>query len=189
VGTVTDPTILWRRLDLPGHEAARLSREGSQWRLAGTAVLAHEQRPCRLDYVILCDAGWRSVSGTVTGWIGPEPVAIELSVDAAGRWRLNGVERPAVDGCIDLDLGFSPSTNLLPIRRLELAIGQEAPVRAAWLRFPELALEPLEQRYRLTGAASYRYESARGAFVADLDVNTAGLVTRYGRYWQAEAEG
>jgi hypothetical protein len=115
----------------------------------------------------------------VAGWVGNDTVDIELSVDAARRWWLNGAECTAVAGCIDLDLNFSPSTNLLPIRRLELAIGQEAAVRAAWLRFPGFSLEPLEQYYRRIHEAAYRYESAGGRFVAELQVNAAGFVTRY----------
>ena len=91
---------------------------------------------------------------------GPHPIDVDLSVDAAGRWRLNGADCPAVEGCVDLDLNFSPSTNALPIRRLGLAVGQAAEVRAAWLRFPSFALEPLEQVYRRTGETTYRYESA-----------------------------
>ena len=90
-------------------------------------------------------------------------------------------------GCIDLDLNFSPSTNRLPIRRLGLAIGQEAQVRAAWLRFPSFTLEPLEQIYRRLNATTYRYESAGGKFVAELQVNAAGFVTHYPNFWIEEA--
>lgn len=81
------------------------------------------------------------------------------------------------------------ATNALPIRRLGLAAGQAAEVRAAWLRFPSFALEPLEQVYRRTGDATYRYESAGGRFVADLEVNAAGLVIHYPGFCQAEAGG
>ena len=90
---------------------------------------------------------------------------------------------------IDLDLNFSPSTNLLPIRRLGLVVGQEAAVQAAWLRFPSFTLEPLAQRYRRLDATTYRYESAGGEFVTELRVNAAGFVTRYPAYWDAEAGG
>ena len=159
---MSDQAILWRRLDRAGHEAARLHAEASGWRLAGTAVFAHEGQACRLDYAVRCDGRWRTVSGRVAGCIGTAPVEVDLSVDAAGRWRLNGADCPAVEGCVDLDLNFSPSTNTLPIRRLGLAVGQAAEVRAAWLRFPSFALEPLEQVYRRTGEAIYRYESAGG---------------------------
>jgi hypothetical protein len=180
-----DQSILWRRLDLSGHESSRLSLQHSHWHLVGTAVFAHRQQPCRLDYLVMCDAGWHTVSGKVAGWVGNQSVEIEISADSARRWQLNGLECPAVTGCIDLDLNFSPSTNLLPIRRLQLSIGQEAEVQAAWLRFPSFTLEPLVQRYRRIDDATYRYESAGGRFVAELRVNPAGFVTNYPDGWQA----
>ena len=186
---MTTHSVLWRRLDRPGHEACRLIAQQSGWHLVGTAVFVHERQSCRLDYLVVCDADWRTVSGTVSGWVGETPVEVKVVVDAARRWQLNGVECPAVEGCIDLDLNFSPSTNLMPIRRSALAVGAEARVRAAWLRFPSFTLEPLDQLYRCTGPDTYRYESAGGRFVVDLRVNAAGFVTHYPPAWQVEDTG
>jgi len=177
---------LWRRLDRPGHESARIFSLDSRWHLTGTAVFAHEDQPCRLDYRIACDAEWRTVAAQVAGWVGDETVDLALSVGPDQQWLLNDTEFPLVAGCIDLDLNFSPSTNLLPIRRLNLEIGQEAAVRAAWLRFPSFQLEPLEQTYRRISANTYRYESAGGRFIRDLEVDEAGFVTLYPDFWQAE---
>lgn len=184
---MTNPAILWRRLDQPGHESARLSLQETGWHLAGTAVFAHQQQPCRLDYLVVCDSQWQTVSGRVAGWVGDEGVEIELSVDSARRWWVNGTECPEVEGCADLDLNFSPSTNLLPIRRLNLAVGQEAEVTAAWLRFPSFSLEPLKQTYRRIAAATYRYESGGGTFVRELPVHASGFVTDYPDFWTLEA--
>lgn len=184
---VTTQAILWRSFTWPGHEACRLEALDQGWQLAGCAVFAHQQQPCRLDYQVTCDAGWLTLAGQVRGWVGDTVVAIEIKVGAGQHWRLNGVERPAVAGCADLDLNFSPSTNLLPIRRLGLAIGQAAEVKAAWLRFPSFELEPLPQVYRRLDGATYRYESGGGRFVADLQVTPAGLVIDYPGLWQAEA--
>ena len=184
-GSMADVAILWRRLDLPGHEAARLSPLDSGWRLTGTAGFASEGRPCRLDYLVLCDAGWRTLSARVTGWLGADLVDVEVTA-GAGRWRLNGAECPAMAGCSDLDLEFSPSTNLLPIRRLGLVVGGEAPVRSAWLRFPTFVLEPLDQVYHRNAEATYRYESGGGANARDLRVNDVGFVVDYPGSWQAE---
>lgn len=183
---MSNQSILWRRLDQPGHESARLYLQHSQWHLAGTAVFAHDQQPCRLDYMIVCNSEWQTLSGRVAGWVGNATVEIALAVDSARRWRLNGTACPVVTDCIDIDLNFSPSTNLLPIRRLDLAIDQEAQVKAAWLRFPSFTLESLEQSYRRIAATTYRYESAGGKFVAELEVNTTGFVTQYPKFWQVE---
>jgi len=62
-------------------------------------------------------------------------------------------------------------------------------VRAAWLRFPSFALEPLEQSYRRVTESRYRYESAGARFVAELEVNAAGFVTLYPGFCHVEAEG
>lgn len=182
---MADQSILWRRLDRPGHEFLRLSSGEFWWRLTGTAVFAHEEQPCRLDYLVVCSLPWHTVSGRVTGWLGNEQVEFDISVEDPKRWRLNGEECPAVAGCTDLDLNFSPSTNLLPIRRLNLAIGEEAEVQAAWLRFPSFKLERLEQVYRRIDAETYRYESGGGAFVKEIRVDPAGLVTSYPDFWEA----
>jgi hypothetical protein len=155
--------------------------------LRGSAVFLHAGHACRLDYEVVCDAGWHTRSGRISGWVGDESIEIEISVDSAGRWRFNGRECLEVAGCIDLDLNFSPSTNLLPIRRLDLAIGQEAPVRAAWLRFPSFSLEPLDQLYRRMGNSYYRYESAGGEFTAALEVDASGLITRYPGFAEPES--
>jgi len=54
---MTDQSILWRRVDHPGHEFARLFCQDSEWHLEGTAVFTHDRRPCKLDYTIICDSG------------------------------------------------------------------------------------------------------------------------------------
>ena len=154
---MTNHAIQWRRLDAPGHESCRCVATGSGWHLEGSGVFSHAGEPCRLDYKVACDPSWLTVAGSARGWVGGRTIAIEVTADADRRWRLNGVECPAVLGCTDLDLNFSPSTNLLPIRRLGLAVGEETGVRAAWLRFPGFELEALEQRYRRLAEDTYRY--------------------------------
>jgi uncharacterized protein len=183
---VTGEAVLWRRLDRPGHEYARLARHGTRWQLTGVAVFQHVQQPCRLDYCVICDGQWRTQAGRVIGWVGDTAVEVAVAVDASGTWRLNGAACPEVAGSSDLDLHLSPSTNLLPIRRLNLSVGEHAQVTAAWLRVPDFRLEPLEQRYRRVDDLIYRYESAGGTFAADLTVNGVGFVMVYPKVWAAE---
>jgi uncharacterized protein len=152
-------------------------------------VLACGGQPCRLDYVVECDSQWVTQSAVVTGWIGDQAVRASVTHDGAGAWQLNGRSVENVTGCSDIDLNFSPSTNLLPIRRLGLSVGAAAAVRAAWLRFPSFALEPLDQSYRRLASERYRYESGDGQFAADLTVDDMGLVIDYGEIWSREAAG
>ena len=183
-------SILWRRIDEPGHEFSQLYFEDDIWRITGTSIFVfgrRPRRPVRLDYVVICDADWQTRSAIVTGWIGDETIRVDIAVDDSRRWRLNGIEVPEVEGCVDIDFNFSPSTNLLPIRRLRLDVGDEVAARAAWLRFPEFNLESLDQSYRRAAGAVYRYETRAGKFVADLSVNEAGFVTIYPDLWELEA--
>jgi hypothetical protein len=171
--------VLWRRVDRPGHESARvITREGG-WELAGTAVFLHEGEPCCVGYRIICDPEWRTRSTEVVGWLGANEVRVDARVEGESLWRAGGVEDAGIAGCVDVDLNFSPSTNLLPIRRLNLAVGEEKEVRAAWLRFPSFRFEPLEQSYRRISLDRYQYRSAGGRFEAELDVDENGFVTRY----------
>ena len=181
--------ILWRRLDIPGHEVAELAAaERGGWQLSGVALLAHERRPCRLEYEITCDATWQTRTARIHGAVGVVATTLELTRSADHVWHANGALVLPLHGCVDVDLGFSPSTNLLPIRRLNLAIGGRAPVRAAWVRFPELTLEVLEQVYTRLDERTYLYESAGGAFRRELTVNDSGFVVDYPDFWRAEAD-
>jgi uncharacterized protein len=179
-------TILWRRVDQPGHEAARLIESAAGAVVEGTAVFTEQGEACRLDYRVTCDPAWRTVSAHINGWIGERGIAVSITADGRRRWLLDGVECPDVQDCDDVDLSFSPATNLLPIRRLQLKVGERAVVRAAWLRVPACTLEPLDQVYERTGNSTYRYESGAGAFVAALELSAVGFVTSYSGLWQEE---
>jgi len=185
---VLEQTILWRRLDSPGHDACGLQALDGGWRLTGTAVfLSEEGQPCHLRYEVDCDAAWRARSARVSGWLGKAVVEIAIAAEPGGRWTLNGVEQPQVAGLVDVDLGFTPATNLVQLRRLALDIGQGADAPAAYLLFPELRFERLEQHYRRLTFNEYDYQSPRFGYAATLKVLEAGFVTRYPDLWELEA--
>ena len=184
-----EQSILWRRVDTAGHEAARIYGDDDGWYLDGSAIFLHEGGPCRLEYLIECDTEWRTTAATIDGWVGDEVIAHEILVSEGGTWYLNDDEIKAVEGCIDIDLNFSPVTNLLPLRRIDLKIGESKSVSAAWLRFPTFELERLDQTYRRVDESTIKYESGDGKFVRDLKVNDDGLVLDYPDYWIAEASG
>lgn len=175
-------TVVWRRLDRPGHEVSRLRQDAHGWELGGMAV-GGGGYPYSLEYAVSCDEGWRTTAVLVRGWIGDADVLVRVHVDPEGRWHLNDAHVPAVDGSIDIDLAFSPSTNLLPIRRLSMQVGDEAEVTAAWLQMPVLRLEPLHQRYRRDREGLYRYEADGGRFLRNLEVDDLGFVIEYPGLW------
>lgn len=180
-----DQSIIWRRLDIPGHEAVRVQRSGDGWYLDGGAVFLYEGKPCRLEYLIECDLEWRTVSALIDGWLDGSSINYPIKASKGNIWRRRGMEISEVEGCIDIDLNFSPVTNLLPIKRLNLDVGQSETVRAAWLRFPSFALEPLEQVYTRTSEFIYNYRSGTG-FETEITVDGFGLPVEYAGLWTAE---
>jgi hypothetical protein len=181
-----EAAILWRRLDTEGHDSCRLIRLEDGWRLDGVAVFRHEQRACAACYAAECDAAWRTRSAKVTGWL--DSTVLDLNIAAtAGQWSLYGVEQPQVAGSIDVDLGFTPATNLLALRRYALAIGQQTPAAAAYLAFPELRLQRLEQTYRRLDASRYAYTASAYQSEEVIDVSANGFVVDYPKLWKATA--
>jgi hypothetical protein len=184
----TPAQILWRRLDVPGHDAATVQMGSSGAVLSGMAVF-QERGPAALAYVVHLDRDWKTTDARVWGWRGPKAIELRLHRDDAGTWTMNGAACPGVEGCVDLDLSFTPATNLLPLRRLSLQVGQAAEVRSAWLEWPEVRLTPLVQRYARVSETGYDYESdlpGGELFRTTLRVQREGWVLDYGGLWLVE---
>jgi hypothetical protein len=180
---------LWQRADGSGFERFELGADGDGWQLTGTVLARAEGRAFEARYRVRCDTAWRTKSAEVRIHSAGSERALALTVED-GRWLADSREQPALRGALDVDLGWSPSTNTLPIRRLSLAVGaQSGPVVAAWVRFPELTLEPLPQEYERLAETRYRYSSRGGSFVAVLEVDEHGLVLDYEGQWRRVPSG
>ena len=124
---MTGIAALWRRLDVPGHDACRLDETGDGRLLHGTAVFRLDGSPARLDYSVECDRSWRSRVANVRGWVGSQAVHVTI-VRRDEHWLLNDAPVVGLDDCVDVDFGFTPATNLLQLRRIALAVGEAADV-------------------------------------------------------------
>lgn len=183
-------SILWRRLDVPGHDAATLAEGPAGAELRGMAIFRDDGRPTALRYYVRCSDQWHTAEAHVRGWRGAEPIDLHIGRDPQSRWSLNHIACPAVTGCMELDLNFTPATNLLPLRRLELAVGLMAEVRSAWLEWPAAVLRPLVQRYTRESVGTYHYEADLpdgDTFAGTLHGDSFGWVLDYPGLWQAEA--
>lgn len=175
--------VVWTRLDVPGAEHFFLSRTASGWQLAGTVVLVEQDSPALLRYAVTCDLGWCTRAVEVEHVGASERRLLRLKADGLGRWWREGEEMHAVAGCVDVDLSFTPASNVLPIRRLGLGVGAHADLIAAWVRLPELEPAPLRQTYSRLASHRYRYASGDGAFSTTLTVDDAGVVKEYPGLW------
>ena len=179
-------TILWRRLDCPGHDACRLETTRDGFRLEGATAFRREGVPALLAYRLTCDAEWRTREGGASGWVGGQAVEWRVERTAEGLWRLNGTAVTGMDDCVDLDFGVTPATNFSQMRRIALGIGRAADVPVAWLDPFSGAFERLAQRYERRSEFSYWYEAPRFEYAALLEVRADGFVRSYPRLWQAE---
>jgi hypothetical protein len=156
---------------------------GEGWRLAGTAVVTEGGVPAALSYEVRCTEDWVTTDATVHGQVGHREVACSVQRTTSG-WLLNGAAVPGLSDAVDIDLAFSPATNLLPLRRLDLVLGQSRSVVSAWLRYPELDLVPLPQRYTRIAANVLRYESPSEGFTAALVLHESGFPREYPGLWR-----
>ena len=177
-------SVIWRRLDQIALEHFEFRQRADAIGLSGTILMVDDTLPLRAEYQIRCDRAWSTQSVRVTLTRGTESRELDLVTDEQHRWWSSGQELKQVAGCIDIDLSITPSTNTLPIRRLALRPGESRDVSAAWVKFPELTLEPLPQRYLRTDEGRYRYQSRGGDFTADIDVDDVGIVVRYPPLWE-----
>ena len=179
-------SVLWRRLDDVGLEHCRLWVGREQSVLEGRVLVAEAESPLEIGYTVACNRKWETQAVDVVLIGGESSRVLELRRDEQNRWWRDDARLPDMDGLVDVDLSVTPATNTLPIGRLGLDVGASAAVDAVWVRFPELTLERLPQRYTRLDARRYRYESG-GAFVAELEVDVHDLVVRYGELWERVA--
>jgi hypothetical protein len=160
--------------------------------IRGMAAFDDRGVACALRYRVVCDKAWHTTEAVVDGWRDGQAVDLHIARAPDGAWTVNGRPSPEVAGCIDLDLSFTPATNLLPLRRLNLAVGASAEVRSAWLNWRTHALCLLPQRYARRTADLYAYEAdipGGEPFAASLRVDPVGWVVDYGGLWRTEVPG
>ncbi|MEM7800211.1 MAG: putative glycolipid-binding domain-containing protein [Chloroflexota bacterium] len=181
---ISTQSLLWSYPQDHSLEYFSLSEQQDYYLFTGTVVCLLEGEPTRISYQLRCNWAWETRSVFIQQAQGERQQEITIAVDQRQRWTLNGEPVAFADGLFDIDLGVTPATNTLPIRRLSLKPSESQETTAVWVRFPGLTLEPLHQQYTCLNHREYVYESFRSGFRADLKVDGDGVVIRYGDLWQ-----
>jgi uncharacterized protein len=175
---MTTRRVAWRRSDeVETDEHATVTIRDTGVSMVGTVLGAEAGVPLRIEYRVMTEGAGLTTAAHVRDLRGFEQRALTLERTAKGVWSVNGKVDRSLKGCTDVDLGCSPSTNTLPIRRLRLAVGASQSIQAAWVRFPELTVTKGIQTYTRLDEYTYRYDS--GTFSAELVVDDDGLVASY----------
>jgi hypothetical protein len=170
-------SVLWVRLDRPGNDACRFADTGEDLLIEGNTT---EAEGLFLHYRV------RAGSDGVTkrARVGDSPMMTFERQDD-GRWLMNGTEVPAVAGCFDFDLGITPATNTLALRRLALKVGEVGETVAAWLDPSDWTLKPLKQTYTRVSEHEYDYASTTG-YGGRFEVDDDLVIRRYPGWWERQ---
>lgn len=178
------PRAAWRHRDArDGFEVVffRPDDDGHHIRGCTSAVENGEAWAVRCELEV--DAGWSTRTARVLAQSTDGHREVTVVSIGPGRWLVDGVEAPHLDGCLDVDLESSAMTNAFPVRRLGLEVGQAADAPAVYVRAPDLGVERLDQRYvRLDdadGRQRYDYAAPVFDFRCELVYDAHGLVTSY----------
>lgn len=160
---------VWQGVDEWRLEVARVRFAGDS--LAATGVqFATGEDPYRLQYSLLTRDGFVTSS-------------LEIDVDGPGGTRSLQLTEADLGDALDCDLGLSPLTNLMPIRRDALHVREgSSEITVAWISVPELDVHAARQRYTHVRPGLVRFRSLDGefeGFEADLEVDDDGLITHY----------
>ena len=189
--------VIWEGLDDWRAEVAHVEHGDGELSAKGTQ-LGVDPLPYRLDYALETAGGLVTramrVESSGEGWAR----RLNLTHDGHGGWRCESEEDgkpdlPPPGGDVsalvdarDVDLGLSPLTNFMPLRRAGL---HESPgatdLLAAWISVPDLGLHASRQCYEHVRGGSHgavvRYldVGAHAGFTSELEVDGDGLVRLY----------
>lgn len=178
-------TAFWHRLDTPGTDAARVSRSGEGFHLQGQSVFKDPRGPAALRYVLELNVDWSTRKGAITGFIGDRVVDTHIVRGEEG-WTLNGRSLGMPD-VVDLDLGFTPATNMVQLKRVGLAVGQSTAFDVAWIDAGDDNLVRLPQEYSRTTNSDYPYRSPTVHYEETIVLAPNGFAAIYPGLWEQAA--
>jgi uncharacterized protein len=168
----------WRRADGRTLEVLRLMSGPRRLTVRSNLVDADEDA-FSVDYQWSLDTTWRTRSLRIRV---VHDVVRRMRIERTGdaQWRIDGVVRPDLDGCEEIDLSITPFCNTLALRRFGPP-GGAGELTTLYVAFPELSATPSRQRYDKLGSGVFRYVDLGlfNGFEARLTVDDDGLVRTY----------
>ncbi len=165
-------TARWQTWDRVHDEVLTLRWENEGW--TATGEVGRE----RVHYVIRLSPTWHVRQFLLFRDL--DQPDLWLATDGGARWgEMNGDHRTELDGCIDLDVGCTPFTNTVPIRRMPVDVGDRFDTQVVMVDVDTLGVIPVRQRYQRLTARRWHYENLDSGAETDLEVDEYGLVLDY----------
>ena len=164
-----------------GFEALYFREEKDGFSADSVVLGSYEGQAFRLHYQIYIDSTWRVHSLHIRDVL--HSSGYKIFDDRNQKWSRGDVmfddDERDFAGCTDLDISCTPFTNTLPIRRLNLKIGESAEIQVLYVDCPQIRFEVSCQRYERLSESQYRFTSLENDFTAIITVDENGFVTDY----------
>ena len=175
--------VRWSDWENQGLEFCTLIQESGSLSLEG-AVMGTRGGQYGAHYFVQTDELFRTRKVEVRYIGGPD---LRVESDGNGHWRdmITNAPLAELDGCFDVDIGVTPATNMLPIKRLSLLTNESQDIHAAYVPLPSqiegiFLPQRADQRYTcLTPNSRYLYEGLFRNFSTKLVLDKDGLVIDY----------
>lgn len=175
--------VAWAPASGLGYDECSLVSSQAGWRLEGALWRQIERERLTLRYRVLCDSRWATRAVHLEQeWLG-QPFSLQLTSDNFQHWWMAGEVRSDLVGCYDVDIGLSPSTNVLPIRRLDLSLGEQRDIDVVWIHLPEREVARARQSYRRVALDLYEFRSHDSGWESIIQVRGDGMVIAYPGGW------
>lgn len=174
--------LIWQHQDAPGWEHVRVIADHPGWTVFDSILVReHTDQVLRGGYTLVTDKHWRTLELRLMIESSPGSMeGIHLLTEGDGRWTdADENHMPELDGCMDVDIQWSPLTNSLPINRLPLVEGEQHDIRVAYISLPDLAVRPVAQRHERVSKTRVRYSTGHRQNSFELTVDDEGLVIAY----------
>ena len=159
----------WRHWDLDTDDTLTLRWENEAWTAMGE--IGHE----KVSYVVRLSPTWQ-VRQFLLFRDASDP-DLWLGTDGGGRWgEMNGAHRPDLDGCQDIHLSCTPFTDTIPIRRLQLDVGDSTELATAHIDVTTLGVVPERRRFEHIAGRHWRITQVESGVAVEVDVDQYGLV-------------
>ncbi|MBP1652022.1 MAG: hypothetical protein H6Q26_2179 [Bacteroidetes bacterium] len=141
-------------------------------------------KPWLVRYTLTLNPRWEAQTVFIEV-MSEQNYTIELYKNDLQQWlNEKGEHLEAFDGCVDVDISFTPFTNSLPINRLQLTKGEGQNISVVWVDIKNGDVKRVKQRYLNKGSRIYKYENEHSGYISELIVDDEGYVIDYPGVWQ-----
>jgi hypothetical protein len=175
--------MMWRPVVGDGLERCQVASSPDGHRMSGTTLRAGDNGPVEIRYSVNLSQDWTALTVGVHIRAPDEDRSVALVRREDGSWLVGDDTIDAFAGASDIDFAWTPATNTIPIRRLDLEPGQSATIQAVVIPFPGRDVERRTQTYERLAPRRWRYGS--GDYETDLTTNEHGFVVAYPGQWMA----